>query len=59
MAAVVVFSFRRSRRVKRADYKVCFRCGYDLRGLEETGVCPECGRAYEIAALVRKWKGEG
>jgi hypothetical protein len=26
---------------------VCVRCGYDLRGLERDGRCPECGTAVE------------
>ena len=59
MGVVVVYSFRRSRSIKLAEYKVCFRCGYELRGLDASGNCPECGRAYEFAALARKWKGEG
>lgn len=25
------------------DARTCFHCGYDLRGLSEGGVCPECG----------------
>jgi hypothetical protein len=25
----------------------CIQCGYNLRGLEETGLCPECGSAIE------------
>ena len=28
----------------------CPRCGYDLRG-NETGVCPECGEAFDAATL--------
>jgi hypothetical protein len=56
---LLLFAIRRSRRIKRCEFKVCYACGYDLRGLDESGVCPECGRAYEIASLIRKWKGEG
>jgi hypothetical protein len=26
---------------------ICLRCGYDLRGLAVTGVCPECGTLIE------------
>jgi len=30
----------------------CIRCGYDLRGAEGEGKCPECGKLYEANAFV-------
>jgi hypothetical protein len=33
---------------------VCVHCGYDLRGLDARGRCPECGQ--EIAPSVRWWE---
>lgn len=39
---------------------VCPRCLFPLNGLDETGVCPECGRPYDFGALRRYWsKGVG
>ena len=36
----------------------CHRCGYSLRGLSRTGVCPECGFAIEHSIRrdhVQRW----
>jgi len=30
----------------------CLRCSYDLRGLPDTGKCPECGNPYSIRSLL-------
>lgn len=36
----------RKKRVKqRRKYGLCTACGYDLRGSQESGCCPECGSA--------------
>jgi DNA-directed RNA polymerase subunit RPC12/RpoP len=37
----------------RADIK-CFGCGYNLRGLERTGRCPECGTRIIEALRARR-----
>lgn len=36
----------RHRRLRRQALKPCTKCGYDLQG-NESGVCPECGKAVE------------
>jgi hypothetical protein len=35
----------------------CIRCGYDLRGLRDVGLCPECGTfiAESIAQFAAQW----
>lgn len=47
---------RRGRALRRSDYRLCPRCGYDLTGLDDTGQCPECGRAYVTAEVQRFWR---
>lgn len=44
------------RRVIDAGYKACIHCGYDLRGLGDSGTCPECSRPFEIDDVVRRWR---
>ena len=34
---------RLRKQVADANFRVCFRCGYDLSTIAEDGVCPECG----------------
>lgn len=47
------------KRAKAAGGKVCWECGYSLEGIDgagaDGGVCPECGKAYEIRELRRLW----
>lgn len=47
------------RRIKRAvlaaDGRACTHCVHDLRGLGDTGTCPECGHAFDVAVDVRRW----
>lgn len=45
--------------VMAASGRACIGCVYDLRGLGETGACPECGRRFDIAANRRSWKQAG
>jgi hypothetical protein len=33
-------------------HRSCLKCEYDLRGLPERGVCPECGGSYDRDTLV-------
>ncbi|MCE9618340.1 MAG: hypothetical protein K8R92_00325 [Planctomycetes bacterium] len=51
------------RRIKRAyaaaDGRICTGCLHDVSGLGESGLCPECGRPFEIAEDWRSWKQAG
>lgn len=42
--------------VGAAQGRACINCVYDLRGLGQTGTCPECGHAFDIAADARRWE---
>ena len=46
---------RTMRRARTADHLLCPDCTYDLRTLDATGTCPECGRAYEHEAVRAQW----
>lgn len=41
--------------VRQAEYRVCPRCCFDLRGHGERGTCPECGRPFDSANLRATW----
>ena len=34
----------------------CLNCGYDLRGLPEKHVCPECGFEYDLESVRQAWR---
>jgi hypothetical protein len=42
--------------VRAAQGRACINCVHDLRGLGDTGACPECGHAFDIAADARRWE---
>ena len=44
------------KRVKENDYMVCDNCAYLLVGIGESGVCPECGQAFEVESLQKTWR---
>lgn len=46
---------RTLRRAAAHDHLLCPDCAYDLRTLDATGTCPECGRRYEHAAVRATW----
>lgn len=57
------FGFATNKHIKRAaelKFRVCWECGYHLRGLGDEGTCPECGKTYTLAELREKWTaGQG
>lgn len=57
------FTRRRTRRVKLAVQaaagRACLACVYDLRGMGDTGLCPECGRRFDGASDHAAWKAAG
>ncbi len=44
------------RRLEEAHGTLCTSCGYRLENLGEQGKCPECGAAFERAAVVSVWE---
>ena len=46
---------RFEQRVRDADFALCLRCGYPLRGLPPKHDCPECGTAYELNEVRKTW----
>ena len=57
------YTRRRTQRVKHAVQaaagRACLACVYDLRGMGDTGSCPECGRRFDIAVDQSVWKRAG
>ncbi len=45
---------RVGRRIREDGYQVC-PCGYSLKGLSQTGNCPECGREFDLEVLPVLW----
>jgi rubrerythrin len=43
-------------RVRKMGYLFCPYCDYDLKGLPQKHVCPECGRPYDADELRREWE---
>lgn len=46
---------RLAHRVDRAGDRLCLHCRYDLSDLDGSGVCPECGAAFDAAELSEAW----
>jgi hypothetical protein len=60
---VVIWDARWRRRFRgvlaAAEGLMCFRCGYDLRGIGPVGACPECGEVFIDTALRERWAAIG
>jgi len=52
----VIWSRRLHHRAIEQHGAICWECGYTLGGLGDEGCCPECGRAFNLADLRRRWK---
>ncbi len=63
--ALVIFPYvHHSRRhIRRAWHasrgRLCTHCAYDLSALETAGICPECGKAYDVESDAILWKIAG
>lgn len=56
---LIAYCQRVRRQVKEMDFLMCPKCGYDLRGCDSFGPCPECGRAYARDKLPLEWHRGG
>lgn len=56
---LIAYGQRVRAQVKEMDYLMCPKCGYDLRGCDSFGACPECGRAYARDKLPLDWHRGG
>lgn len=60
-AVTIIAVWRGLRRVRSAvgaaSGHACTSCLYDLTGLGDTGLCPECGRPFDIVIDRRSWAG--
>ena len=55
MTVLSLVAERRRGRVVARDLRECTRCGFDLRGLGDRGLCPECRRAFTARSLHAYW----
>lgn len=42
-----------------AHGRLCVHCAYNLRSLGEHGICPECGKPFDIARDAEAWARAG
>ncbi len=65
LLSCIVFplQFQSRRHIRRAwrdsGGRLCTHCAYDLSALEPEGLCPECGRAYDVESDAILWKVVG
>ena len=63
VAFVWIYSIVQNRSARRAFVKskgrTCTGCLYDLNGMGETGVCAECGHAFDVESDARAWRLDG
>jgi len=52
-----LYQFKRVKRLLiEHNGKVCGNCLFPLDGLDDEGVCPECGHPYEINQTIEDWR---
>lgn len=57
---IVNFHHRHIRRAWHASRgRLCTHCAYDLSTIEPAGICPECGKAYDVESDAILWKIAG
>jgi hypothetical protein len=47
---------RRARFVAARNGRVCLNCGFELKGLDDRGTCPECGTGYDVERNLRRFR---
>lgn len=53
---IVFFDLLRiNRAVWSSNFRCCTHCVQDLNGLADKGLCPECGKAFDIEADRKSW----
>jgi rRNA maturation endonuclease Nob1 len=55
MGSGFILERRLLERIRRGNLLVCPGCEYSLENSKESGVCPECGRAYDMDEVRRTW----
>lgn len=53
------YQLRLHRQLLATDYRLCPVCLYDLSGLEDQSVCPECGTPYSHDEIRAMWRRSG
>lgn len=43
------------REILLSGARICPKCGYDLRGHQDCGICPECGQTFDPVSLHKDW----
>ncbi len=56
VTTLVISEHRLKKSVAEANLRICPSCGYSLKGLDCSGNCPECGKAFSTGSLLRDWK---
>lgn len=57
VVARMLLGVRRLKRLaRRGGFKLCLNCAYCLRGLPDEGVCPECGKPYDVVKAMNLWR---
>lgn len=44
------------KRLEASDYKLCPKCGYQLKGLAGKTCCPECGLELDVEEVESQWR---